>query len=122
MSDASVIFRTDGAGRWWRLVWDPPCHESVHFLGRCQAPAGHAGEHWCYGPRGDYQVTYRADDPRRRGPLGVAGTSTPPGHPNYVHPAEKAGQSYLDWLTETEVTDSAELAELEAGYRKEQAE
>ncbi len=104
-SHAGVHYHTDGTGRWWRRVTAPQCGHRILNVARCQGAAGHGGDHWAYRPDG---WLWRAQSD---GGADMA----PPGHKAYPDPRTLHARCYTQLVTETEVTDPAELARLSGG-------
>lgn len=99
------IYSTDGQGRWWVTEHRPQCTKEIFLSDRCQGADGHEGDHWCYRSDGTYAWSQ----------TGKGGGWTPPGHKNWVSPADKADAYYMSCPVTAEVIDCDLIVKLEAG-------
>ena len=106
-----VNYRRDQDGVWWREE-DQQCQEEVLLSGRCQGAVGHRRVHWCYDETGCFRYDGNEADPEAGG-LGAG--MIPPGHSNYVHPAEVQKWHHRNFRKEEKVTDQTTLDILNQG-------
>ena len=108
----NILYSTDGKGNWWKREWVEQCSEDVFIRrGQCQGVKGHEGVHWRFGSAGWFEW----DEPE-----GCSGT-TPPDHKSYVSPLEMEKKHWLSNYSDTEITDTEKITQLERGECEEEA-
>lgn len=110
------LYSGDGNGKWYLREWKPRCTEDAYLLGlsKCCGTQGHKGPHWAYGEEGSYHWNRNDSDPDSWEKNTAAG-STPPGHPTWVSPVDKASDYYMDFFEDSEVTDPEVIRLIESG-------
>lgn len=106
----TIMYSTNGNGRWLKRVWAAQCPETILIQERCQGVAGHTGDHWCFRSDGSYHYRPHDTDPRRK-EIGCG--TIPPGHADYRTPLEMSRFRYLEFYEDSEVTNANEIARLE---------
>ena len=102
-----VTFYQGTDGSWLRREWSRQCpFKELLYIHRCQGVEGHEGEHWCYRPDGSYVSM---------GGVSTGLSLTPPGHPKWISPVDKAYLHYMSVYVDSEVTEPEEIARLNRG-------
>lgn len=108
----NILFSTNGDGKWFRTEWQPQCPKEVFMGSKCQGVEGHEGDHWCYGPQGDYMFDCDRED---LDDYDVAAGQIPAGHHEYKKPEDMRKHYHMSHYSYDEVTDKEKIAQLERG-------
>ncbi len=109
---SNILFQTGGDGKWFRTEWQSQCPKEVFMGSKCQGVEGHEGDHWCFGPQGDYM--WDCDRDGLEDYDAVAG-QTPAGHPDYKTPMEMRKHYHMAHYSCDEVTNKKEIIRLDRG-------
>ena len=115
MTDCGIVCYYQVDGRWIRKEIKCQCKINPFPFSQCQGTHGHKGVHWCYALDGSLRWSDHDNDPNPNLKLKGCSGFTPPGHKDYLSPADMENHCYRNYFIESVVLDSEVILMLNDG-------